>query len=226
MRPGIPQAYLYYTDAFRCDPNNVDVINWLGAYYVRSQYAEKALTFFQKGAHVQPNAIHWWLMVAGCHRRNGDIRRAIEAYQTAHKKFPEHVNCLKLLVKLCSDSGMKEAADYERKLKVALRTERMRMMEENMNRGSMNNREDCAREVTSSESNRNLNRKLGGRPSSAMGDGPLNDVDGRHGSYSDPLGSSAVTKRPPTACRHTPGGTCGGTVTFDNEALGDDLLPD
>jgi len=35
------QAFHYYTDSHRYDPNNIAVIEWLGKYYIESQLAEK-----------------------------------------------------------------------------------------------------------------------------------------------------------------------------------------
>jgi len=35
------QAFHYFTDSHRCDPNNLAVNVWLGRYYIESQLAEK-----------------------------------------------------------------------------------------------------------------------------------------------------------------------------------------
>lgn len=81
------------------------------------QVVEKALNYFEKAAVMQPNEPKWNMMVAGCHRRSGNMHRALTLYQEIHKQFPENAECLRFLVRLCSDLGMREAQDYIMELK-------------------------------------------------------------------------------------------------------------
>lgn len=37
------QAFHYFNDSYRHDPNNVRVVEWLGKYYVETQYLEKVI---------------------------------------------------------------------------------------------------------------------------------------------------------------------------------------
>ena len=41
-----PQSFRYY-------PTNIDVISWLGAYYMDSQFADKAVHYFERAALIQ-----------------------------------------------------------------------------------------------------------------------------------------------------------------------------
>ncbi len=41
--------FLYY-QAYRYDPSNLQTIEWLGSYYIDSQYPEKAVEYFEKAA--------------------------------------------------------------------------------------------------------------------------------------------------------------------------------
>ena len=66
------QAFQYYYESFRYCPTNIDVISWLGAYYMDSHFADKAIVFFERAALIQPNQINWQLMVASCYRKTGD----------------------------------------------------------------------------------------------------------------------------------------------------------
>lgn len=93
------------------------VIDWLGSYYIEMQVVEKALVFFEKAAQMQPSNPKWHMMVAGCHRRSGNLHKALTLYQQIHRLFPENVECLRFLVRLCSDLSMKEAQDYALELK-------------------------------------------------------------------------------------------------------------
>jgi intraflagellar transport protein 88 len=56
-------------------------------------------------------------MVAACYRRSGNYQSAFKSYSTTHKKFPENVECLKFLIRLCDDMGLPEGRDYAEKLR-------------------------------------------------------------------------------------------------------------
>lgn len=81
------------------------------------QVVEKALIYFEKAAQMQPNYPKWHMMVAGCHRRSGNVHKALILYQEIRRQFPENVECLRFLVRLCSDLGMRETQDYALELK-------------------------------------------------------------------------------------------------------------
>ncbi|KAF6772474.1 hypothetical protein AHF37_08911, partial [Paragonimus kellicotti] len=72
------QAFSYYYDSFKYFPCNFDVIEWLGAYYIESQFCEKAIAYFERASLMQPNQTKWWLMIASCHRRSGNYQQALE----------------------------------------------------------------------------------------------------------------------------------------------------
>lgn len=66
-----------------------------------------------------PDQPRWRLLVAACLRRTGQFHKALEEYQDIHEKFPENIECLKFLIRLCSDLGLKEAQLYASELKKA-----------------------------------------------------------------------------------------------------------
>ena len=68
---------------------------------------------------MQPDEVKWQLMIASCYRRSGNYHRALETYKSIHRRFPENIECLKFLVKLTNDMGLKEAAEYATELKKA-----------------------------------------------------------------------------------------------------------
>ncbi len=49
----------------------------------------------------------------------GNYQQALIYYKTIHRRFPESVDCLKFLVRLTTDLGLKEAQDYSLKLRKA-----------------------------------------------------------------------------------------------------------
>ncbi|XP_026000380.1 intraflagellar transport protein 88 homolog isoform X2 [Astatotilapia calliptera] len=111
------QAFQYYYESFRYFPSNIHVIEWLGAYYIETQFCEKAIQYFERATLIQPTQVKWQLMVASCYRRSGNSQKALETYKEIHRKFPENVECLRFLVRLCTDMQLKEAQDYATKLK-------------------------------------------------------------------------------------------------------------
>ncbi|XP_052527114.1 intraflagellar transport protein 88 homolog isoform X7 [Tympanuchus pallidicinctus] len=121
------QAYHYYYESYRYFPSNIEVIEWLGAYCIDTQFCEKAIEYFERAALIlvhnfvflmcRPTQVKWQLMVASCYRRSGNYQKALEKYKVIHQKFPENVECLRFLVRLCTDMGLKEVHEYLTKLK-------------------------------------------------------------------------------------------------------------
>ncbi|XP_074024105.1 intraflagellar transport protein 88 homolog isoform X6 [Numenius arquata] len=111
------QAFHYYYESYRYFPSNIEVIEWLGAYYIDTQFCEKAIEYFERAALILPTQVKWQLMVASCYRRSGNYQKALEKYKVIHRKFPENVECLRFLVRLCTDMGLKEVQEYVTKLK-------------------------------------------------------------------------------------------------------------
>ncbi|XP_062957955.1 intraflagellar transport protein 88 homolog isoform X6 [Cynocephalus volans] len=111
------QAFQYYYESYRYFPSNIEVIEWLGAYYIDTQFCEKAIQYFERASLIQPTQVKWQLMVASCFRRSGNYQRALDTYKDIHRKFPENVECLRFLVRLCTDIGLKEVQEYATKLK-------------------------------------------------------------------------------------------------------------
>lgn len=105
------QAFHYYLEAFRYYQVNMDVISWLGAYFVANEVYDKAIQFFQRSAEIEPNEVKWQLMVASCHRRRGEYLVAKRMYEQIHRKYPDNLECLKYLIQLCKDAGLVEEAD-------------------------------------------------------------------------------------------------------------------
>ncbi|XP_042175703.1 intraflagellar transport protein 88 homolog isoform X5 [Oncorhynchus tshawytscha] len=236
------QAFQYYQESFRYFPSNIDVIEWLGAYYIDTQFCEKAIQYFERATLIQPTQVKWQLMVASCYRRSGNYQKALETYKDIHRKFPENVECLRFLVRLCTDMGMKEVQDYATKLKKVekmkeIREQRVKSAREGSARGTR--REGSASSVCTPDPVRHPPKKdsdsghsshgtsaKGERLSAKMRALPgsnepyeassQRDIDA---SYVDPLG--APMERPKTAAKKR-----NEEDEFADEELGDDLLPE
>ncbi|KAL7063131.1 hypothetical protein AAHC03_01776 [Spirometra sp. Aus1] len=120
------QAFSYYYDSFKYYPCNFEVIEWLGAYYIESQFCEKSITYFERAALMQPNQIKWQLMIASCYRKSGNYQQALEVYKKIHKQFPDSIECLQFLVRLSKDMGLPETQEYINRLKKAEKSKEAR----------------------------------------------------------------------------------------------------
>ncbi|XP_066250634.1 intraflagellar transport protein 88 homolog [Euwallacea similis] len=233
------QAHHYHSDSFRYYPGNLSVIEWLGSYYIEMQVLEKALTYFEKAALMQPGEPKWNMMVAGCHRRSGNMHKALMLYQDIHRQFPENTECLRFLVRLCSDLGMREAQEYLRELKKLEKAKEVRERVNSSRPGSRRSNSGLSSRAGSgftpvpehgsirsppplSGTSRNLRsmRSMHAQNSASSSDSGIgHNAATIDATYSDPLGSLPV--RPRTGA--------GKPLDFDdfgNEELGDDLLPE
>ena len=71
----------WHTEAHRYFPVNLNVISWLGVWYVKREMYEQAIEYFERASVVQPGEVKWRLMVTSCYRRLGDYFKALELYQ-------------------------------------------------------------------------------------------------------------------------------------------------
>lgn len=222
------QAFQYYYDSYRYLPSNIPVIEWLGAYYIDSQFCEKAIHYFERAAIVQPNQVKWHLMIASCYRRSGNYHKALETYQHIHRKFPDNVECLKFLVRLCTDLGLKDAQEYANKLKKAEKAKELREQRATSagqkgsgrgRRGSSagSDREGSAEAVRRPQARERKKPNLDGEDGKPYQASHKQEIDA---SYSDPLGPQ--TERPKTAARRRDHND----DEFGDEELGEDLLPE
>ncbi|XP_041055364.1 intraflagellar transport protein 88 homolog [Carcharodon carcharias] len=220
------QAFQYYYESFRYFPSNIEGIEWLGAYYIDTQFCEKAIQYFERAALIQPTQVKWQLMVASCYRRSGNYQKALETYKDIHRKFPENVECLRFLVRLCTDMGLKEVQEYATRLKKVekmkeLREQRVKSGRDGSARGrregSAGSENGQSSYVTSAKGER-MSAKLKSLPgvNDPYETSNNKDIDA---SYVDPLGPQI--ERPRTAARKRVEDD-----EFADEELGDDLLPE
>ncbi|KAH7938367.1 hypothetical protein HPB49_022875 [Dermacentor silvarum] len=213
------------------------VIDWLGAYYIESQLYEKAIKYFEKAAIIQPSQVKWPLLVASCHHKSGNYQQALATYRSLHRRFPDNVECLRFLVRLTNDLGLSESAEYAAKLKKAEKAKEMKEQRSSSS-GSRSgshrssgrlSRDGSASSSTSIQSEPAMSKARASTTSGrARAKIPLVEAEEAYqtsprdidASYEDPLGP--LEERPRTAARtrHQV------EDDFDNEELGDDMLPE
>ncbi|KAM9321360.1 intraflagellar transport protein 88 homolog isoform 1-T1 [Gastrophryne carolinensis] len=221
------QAFQYYCESYRYFPSNIDVIEWLGAYYIDTQFCEKAIKYFERASLIQPTQVKWQLMVASCYRRSGNYQKALEKYKEIHRKFPDNVECLRFLVRLCTDIGLKEVQEYATKLKKAekmkeLKEQRVRSGRDSSARSRRDGRDGSASNSGQSSSTSAKGERLSAKLRTLPGaNDPYEASSNKNidASYTDPLGPQV--ERPKTAARKRLE-----EEDFADEELGDDLLPE
>lgn len=231
-------AFQFQSDSYRFFPSNIDIIDWLGAYYIESQLYEKAIKYFEKAAIIQPNQAKWPLLVASCHHKSGNYQQALATYRALHKKFPENVECLRFLVRLTGDLGMSDSTEYASKLKKAEKAKEMkehRTSSSGSRSGSRRSSGRLSRDGSASSNNSVQSEPVTMRGQQSGNSGratrhqiPLVEDEETYqashkevdASYEDPLGP--LEERPRTAAR----ARNQIEEDFDNDELGDDMLPE
>lgn len=149
----------------------------------------------------------------------GNYQKALDTYKDIHRKFPENAECLRFLVRLCTDIGLKEVQEYAAKLK---RLEKMKeIREQRVRSGRDGSRRDGSAGSDSGQNcskSERLRAQLRALPGT---DAPYESSCSREpdASYVDPLGPQA--ERPKTAAKKRLD-----EDDFADEELGDDLLPE
>lgn len=123
----------WHTEAHRNYPVNLNVLSWLGVWYVKREMYEQAIEYFNQAAKVQPSEIKWQLMVTSCYRRLGDLSKAYELYLKIHEDHPDNIEALQYLEALCKDLG-RNHEEYSRKLEKLRRNQPQPTMTSNATR--------------------------------------------------------------------------------------------
>ncbi|OXU19875.1 hypothetical protein TSAR_011846 [Trichomalopsis sarcophagae] len=223
------QAYQYYSDSYRFYPANFDVIDWLGSYFAQqSGLPEKALTYFQEAVVLAPEEPKWRLCVASCLRKTGQFHKALAEYQDINRRFPDNIECLKFLVRLSNDLGLKEAQTYAIELR---RAEKAKETKERHGSGRPGSRRSNS--GTSSRGGSGMSTLSEQRASPTLHNGDIVrsnhrllradssefnlDSSSHDLNYADPVG--LLPTRPMTAAGKR-------DDDFGDEVLGEDLLPE
>jgi len=112
------QAFHYNLESYRYWPVDMNVITWLGIYYVKQEMYEAAIPYFNRASQIEPNELKWRLMVASCYRRMGAYQAALKLYEEIHKKHPNDIECVRYLITICKEMKLpyENYAQHLRKL--------------------------------------------------------------------------------------------------------------
>ncbi|XP_073963690.1 intraflagellar transport protein 88-like protein nompB [Choristoneura fumiferana] len=108
----------HYQDVEAVWPGEISALEWLAA-EARASEPETALQYYRRAARLQPNNPQWGLLMGGCLRASGRYQEALALFKKMNARFPDNVQCLKLIVKLCGDQGLSETSQWTRELQRA-----------------------------------------------------------------------------------------------------------
>jgi intraflagellar transport protein 88 len=108
------QSFHYYFEAYRANPDNFNVINWIGTHFIELQVAERAINIYEKAYMHVPDDPYFLLRVAGIYRRIGSPQKSLRLFQEIHIKFPDNLDCIRALMHLSQTQGLNEL--YEKYL--------------------------------------------------------------------------------------------------------------
>jgi len=104
------QAFHYHLESYRYWPVDMNVITWLGIYYVKQEMYEAAIPFFNRASQIEPAEVKWRLMVASCFRRMGAYPAALKLYEEVHKSHPNDIECVRYLITISKE--MKQSYEH------------------------------------------------------------------------------------------------------------------
>ena len=123
------QAFHCYSESYKYCPSDIEVISWLGSYFRKNQHYDSALKFFERASALAPKEPRYPLMVASCYRNMDMKPEALAVYEKVMQLDPNNKQCLEHLIKLTTEMGLSQKADYYQRMLADL-MERLRLMEE------------------------------------------------------------------------------------------------
>jgi len=101
------QAVHFYQESYRYNPSKIDVISCLGMHHAKNDMFEKAIVYFERAQQIQPKENKWSLMIASCYRRMNLFNEALKVYEDIYEQNPDNIDCLRGLVQIRKELGMK-----------------------------------------------------------------------------------------------------------------------
>ncbi|XP_047023065.1 intraflagellar transport protein 88 homolog [Helicoverpa zea] len=111
----IQTAKHHFQDVEAVWPCELSALEWLA----NEAPPDVALQYYRRAARSQPTNAKWGLLMGACLRASGRYQEALSLYKKMNSRFPDNVQCLKLIVKLCGDQGLSETSTWTRELQRA-----------------------------------------------------------------------------------------------------------
>ena len=76
-------------------------------HHAKQDMFEKAIQYFERASQIQPKEVKWQLMIASCYRRMNLFNEALKVYEEIYDENPDNIDCLRGLVSIRRELGMK-----------------------------------------------------------------------------------------------------------------------
>ena len=97
-------------------------------HHAKQDLFEKAIIYFERASQIQPKEVKWHLMIASCYRRMNLFNEALKVYEDVHSEYPDNLDCLRGLVQIRKELGMKYQHFSEKLMILDREEEAKRMM--------------------------------------------------------------------------------------------------
>ena len=97
-------------------------------HHAKQDMFEKAIVYFERAFQIQPKEVKWQLMIASCYRRMNLFNEALKVYEDIHSEYPDNIDCLRGLVQIRKELGLKYQHLSEKLMVLDREEEAKRMM--------------------------------------------------------------------------------------------------
>merc|ERR1712176_1714201 len=127
--------YHQYLDAYKLYKCNINIISWLGIWYINNSLYENAINIFRNANLIQPQQIKRRLMIASCYRRMRNFEKSIGIYlsildQSADVSMDITVKCLQYLCTIMKQIGHLQLDKYQAQLNEALAIQQQEQLQQ------------------------------------------------------------------------------------------------
>merc|ERR1712228_211696 len=132
--------YHQYLDAYKLSKCNINIISWLGIWYINNSLYENAINIFKNAHLIQPKQIKWRLMIASCYRRMRNFEKSINIYLSILSSADRDesvslditIKCLQYLCTIMKQIGHEQLEKYQNKLDEQLEIQQQMIQHQNI----------------------------------------------------------------------------------------------
>eukprot|EP01083_Nonionella_stella_P143249 444774_1 len=106
--------YHNYIDAYKLFKCDINIISWLGIWYINNSLYENAIRIFDNAYLIQPSQTKWKLMIASCYRRMRNLHKSIHIYLEILDESTETTITIKCLQYLCTIMKEMDHPDFDK----------------------------------------------------------------------------------------------------------------
>jgi intraflagellar transport protein 88 len=87
------QGFWHYLESYKLYPTCLNILSWLGTWFLKNEMHEQSLHLFEICGCIQPIESKWPLMISCCYHRMRNYSEAHRLYLSILDREPENVEC-------------------------------------------------------------------------------------------------------------------------------------